>query len=417
MARAETPTWLPLDTWFAIIGVNPLHSNGLVSNTLFPATVCGTPWQQFAWQSADKVSREDLAITIRDAERAIAGEVGYNLLPDWQVAERKQTPRPAGPELYATRALNLRGQRMSVATTMNHIISGGVKVTALIEAGVAVVRSDPDGDTYAELVTVTVNTTVTNLNEIRVFYPGENGDEEWEIRPIEVSLAAGVATITFNSWQIVDPDEQLQVTTLGDNQGIDADAAGSYLTTVDVYRVFNDPQTQAQLLTEPAPAVGSLSFCGCGSSTCPTCSFNAQDACLMVRNPRNGIFSYAPATWDPVTETFTVDSLVDCRNADQIRMWYYSGWRNESLARPNVVMDRFWQYAVAYYAAALLDRPTCGCSNVTEILQYYRNDKSRSGGDLSFAISPHQVDNAFGTTEGALYALKRVNEPGRKIGR
>ena len=43
-----------------------------------------------------------------------------------------------------------------------HIISGGIRATTLIEAGVAIVRTDADGDTYKELCTVSVTTGFTD---------------------------------------------------------------------------------------------------------------------------------------------------------------------------------------------------------------------------------------------------------------
>lgn len=416
MARATTKTWLPLDTWAAIMGLNPLHFNGLVSSTMFPATVCGQPWKQFAWQDADKISREDLAEVIRSAELQIAGELGYNLIPDWTIAERVSTVRPADPMLYNANALNIRGQRASIQAEKAHIISGGKLVKSLITAATAITRTDSNGDGYDDVMTIAVTTTITDADEIKVYYPGESGADEWEIRPLKtVTFSGGVATITFNAWQLVDPDEQSKIATDGDAQGLAAETAGNYLTTADVYRVYNDPQSQVQFLWE---GIGNVfAACSCGGANCSTCGFDAQDGCLMVRDERLGILSYAAATWDSDDEEFDVTALSVGRNPDQLRLWYYSGWRDLSLDTPNKTMDRHWQLAVAFYAASLLDRSTCGCNNFEAQINFWRRDKSRSGGDLGFTISPHQLDNPFGTTEGAHYALRRVDEPGRKVGR
>lgn len=147
MARAETKTWLSLDRWAEIVGINPIHFNQLAS-TEFP-DLCGQPWYQFDWQDADRVGREAIAQAIRLAERRMSKYLGYNLLPDW-TDEIVKTPRPASPELFGN-AINPRWARKSVNASKSHIISGGIKASTLIEAGAAIVRTDGDADTYKEL--------------------------------------------------------------------------------------------------------------------------------------------------------------------------------------------------------------------------------------------------------------------------
>lgn len=406
MARAQTLTWLPLDRWFEILGVDPLHANGLDSNTIKPEHVCGDAWMQFAWQHADQVSREDLAFAIREAETKIAGEVGYNLLPDWREDERHQTARPTDPVLYSD-GRNARGQAKSIETDWGYVITGGRKAKSVIEAGVAVVRTDEDGDTYKETVTLTVTTTVTSPDEIRVFYPGESGADNWEIRPIKVSIASGVATITFKSWQIVDPALQERINAIA----LDAETDANYMTIVDVYRVYNDPSVQVEFLWEQP-------YCAsCGGSGCASCVQGSQNGCLMVRDGRLGIAAYRPGDWDADDEEFDAVAYSTPRDPDRMRIWYYSGWRGPGVTRPYTALDPYWEQAIAYYAASLLDRPTCGCSNVTEFVKRMRRDHALVSEDGSYQLTPSQMDNNFGTTAGALYAFRRTREPMRRIGK
>ncbi len=414
MARSDTVTWLSLDRWFAILGIHPFHANGLVSAKFAPGTNCGLIWFQFAWQNADRISREDIGIAIREAELAIAGEVGYNLLPDWTPLENGQPERlnftrPALRELYNRNGLNVRGQRVSVQLLNGHIISGGVRLKAGIETA-AVVRSDADGDGYDELVTVIVATNVTDVDEIKVYYPGENGDDVWEIRPINVVLDGVNATITFNSWQIVDPDAQQSISL--DAPTIDADLAASYLTTVDVYRVRNDPQTQVQFLWEGDPFV-----CGCGSDTCNTCQFGTQLGCFLSRDERLGIIVPAPGTWDADDSQFDPAAFAICRAPDQARVHYYSGWRDPRGKRPKSDMDPFWETAVAYLAAGYLDKDGCDCSNAMEFIKKWRRDLSfLSEGQGAFNITASQLAMRLGSTRGALYATKKMQQSGRRLG-
>ncbi|NIM48327.1 MAG: hypothetical protein GTO22_03560, partial [Gemmatimonadales bacterium] len=97
MARATTPTWIPLDRWAELLGISPIHFNGMYID-LGPSGDCGDTWYQNAWQQTDFVSREDVAVAIREAEMKIASELGYFMLPDWVIDERKKTVRPVRPE-------------------------------------------------------------------------------------------------------------------------------------------------------------------------------------------------------------------------------------------------------------------------------------------------------------------------------
>jgi hypothetical protein len=136
MARAKTKTWLPLDRWFELIGIHPLHANQLISNTYFPNAnvACGLNWFQYAWQNANRISREDIALAIRQAENAISNEVGYHLLPDWipldadyGSPERVLFDKPGVPELLNRVGTDIRGQFASIKLSRGWVISGGVR--------------------------------------------------------------------------------------------------------------------------------------------------------------------------------------------------------------------------------------------------------------------------------------------------
>ena len=217
------------------------------------------------------VSRESLAEAIKDAEDQLSNYVGYNLLPTWEIDERHNTQRPGMPELFSS-GYNIRGQYKNIRTDKFHVISGGQRAKTVIEADSTITRSDEDGDGYAETCTVTAATSVTDVNEIRVFYPEENGADEWEIRPLDsVSISGGTVTIAFKVWQIALPDllEGLNA------KGINGDNASNFLTEVDVYRVWNNPEAQVQFLWAPFPN------CQCDTGTCAVCQHGAQNGCLL----------------------------------------------------------------------------------------------------------------------------------------
>ena len=406
MARSEIKTWLSLDEWSEIIGLNPLHFNSLHSD-LFDNNACGSVWFQYAWQNADRVGRDDLAMVIQEAEMEISQECGYNLIPDWTIEERLPYTQPIVPGVYNAYGTNPRGMFKSVELRKGHVICGGMRAKTLVGLrSCAVVRSDPNGDTYPELCTVTAVTTVTDPNEIHIYYTGHDGDDAWEIRPINVVISAGVATITFKSWQIVDEH------TITDMPGaaVDGDDVANYETAVDVYRVYNDPATQVQFLWENSP---DMSCC----STCTACLLGSAAGCFHLRDPRLGIAVPAPATWDAATETFTTGEWTECREPDQVRFWYYSGYQDKNINRYNVRMAPYWKYAVAYFAASKLERPVCGCSNVNQFIDRWRTNamvNSEQSG-VTINITPDQLANRLGATMGAIYAWKQINRNSMRI--
>ena len=405
MGRAKTRTWLSIDSWAERFGINPLHFNQLYSAD-YPDDNCGEVWYQHAWQQSAQISREDLARAIRSAEMAIADQVKYNLLPDW-LAKKIIIPTPGRPEVFASSNLNIRGQKRSFELPRGHFVAGGVQIKAEMELAQAVVRSDVDVDGYDETCTVTFVTDVTEECQVRVYYPGESGADEWEIRPLDsVVIAGGSVTITFKSWLIVDPD------LIAPADAIDGDAAGSYIATVDVYRVYNDISTQGSLIWEP---VGG-SFCGCGLSTCEACTVASQDACLTIRDAELGYITYFPAAYDEDTLAWVAGELAQCRDADRIDAYYYSGWRDPFGACPYRDMDPYWAEAVAKYAAGLLDRDVCSCNNSETYIDYLRRDIAAVREGIVFQSSNEsQIGNTFGTTVGAIFAWNRATAPGRSL--
>jgi hypothetical protein len=397
-----------------LLGIHPLHFNQLYSAKASIRT-CGDVWFQHSWQDANKIGREDLAQALQDAERMISSYVGYSLLPDWITGERHKCPHPARPELFMPAPVNVRGLFKSVSTTWKYVLAGGVRTKDLITAGVVVIGaalSDEDGDAWTETVTiaVTLPAAVTDPDEVRVYFPGMDAEDGWEIRPIDVAISGLTATITFKRWQLVDPDltEGMGVASL------DGDLGTNFVGTVDVYRVWNDPQAQADLEWEPDPA----GTCGCGDPACSACTYAVQTACLGVRDSRLGMVTYRPAAWDAATASFAQVDLGLCREPDRVRLWYYAGWKDAHPrnTQPATHMDPFWQRAVIRLAAGLIDRAICSCNNAESFVDYWRRDMAVVEGNVRFqGMSPAQLDNPFGTTRGAIYAYRLCNLEGIRV--
>lgn len=406
MARAETLTRLPLDEWFRIIGIDPLHANQVY---VAPATVCEQPWFQFPWQDVDRIGREDIALAIAQAEADIERELHYRLLPTWEVDEWRPTVRPWRKELFNTNSLDVRGFQQTVFTNWKQFISGGIEAKDLVPpAGAAILYSGDDGDGYDKVATVEQAVTFTDPCEVAIYYPGEGGADEWEIKPISVSIDAGIATIVFRREQCVLPElmAYLRDPDIPRPAGLEGTDNDNFLTTVDVYRHWNDPQQQVTFLWEP------FAVCDCGTG-CQLCAFSAQTGCLMQReDPRIGAVSYRPGAWNADDASFDSAIWAVGRQPDLARLWYRAGLRNRSLACPTRTMDPEWARIVAYYAAALLDRPVCECNNVHAWIDHWRQDLAPNLENVSFQISPEDLNNPFGTRRGAIFAWRRVRQEG-----
>jgi hypothetical protein len=361
------------------------------------------------------LSREDIAYAIRTAERRIADEVNYHLIPDWEVTENVRYKRPGVPEVWNAWGRSPRGQLQSVTTRYGHVLSGGVRAKTGIET-VAVARTDEDGDGYSETVTVTVGTSVTDPDELKLYLPGRSGDDRYEIRPIEIDLDtdAASAVITCKSWQIIDPDLQEYINVGESDNAIDAETDTNYETTVDVYRVYNDPQTQVSLIWEQDT---SLSGTCCGNDSCLACQLGRQTGCFHTRDERRGIIVPAPATWSAANQSYTKQAWAGCRGPDRVSVSYYSGNRDFNLSRPKSDMEPYWEYAVAYYAASLLTKGGCDCSGPMGAIEHWQDDHAMSTEERNYVMSPGQLNNRLGTTKGAIFAWNAINEEGRKIGR
>jgi hypothetical protein len=261
---------------------------------------------------------------------------------------------------------------------------------------------DNDGDSYSETVRIVLPTTVTDTNEIRVYFHDHTGADEWEIRPLRsVAIAGGNVTILLDTHLLVDPDlwEALDAT------AVNGDTTSNFVTEVDVYQVAQDPSSQAQLQWEAVPG-----YCGCTLSTCQTCQWATQAACLQVRDPRRGIVTYRPATWNATTGVFDSAIIAEYRQPERVSINYLSGYQSPKVARPMVDMDPLFERMITYYSVTLLDRVLCNCNNIESFIQRWREDRALIAETGSYKMTERDLACPWGTKEGALWAWKQVQK-------
>lgn len=381
MAIASVRTLLALDRFAKWMNINPLHFNQVVVAES-PAATCSMPLLQFSWQDSNRVGREEIAEAIAQAEDEIRQELGYSLLPEWHVEED-------------VRVHSGQYHNQSIDPSFGYVVSGGLQAKSPIELGGTISYSALYGQNYNGVATISVATSITDVNEISVYYPGKSGDNAYEVRPIEVSIANGVATITCARHQLVNLDllESLET------EGVDGLEDGNFLSTVDVYRKYNDPQTQIQLWRAEA--------C-CFDGTCESCLWETQYGCVKILDNRLGRMTYLPGTWNGTG----FDPIYCHWHPDKLKLWYYAGWQNKSLSRPKVEMDPMWERVVTYLALARLDRPVCKCAGLDAFTSWWSMDlasnETTQAASSSTQLSRRVLDNPFGTTRAAVYAWRFV---------
>lgn len=400
-------TLLSLEAFRSLIGVNPAFYWGASGESYFPeVNDSGDIFYQFYWQSENNVSREEIANAIKEAEDDITRVLGYSPAPVW-TEEVANYPRQHGAYEFGGKSVQL---------SQGKFIQGGQRASTLITAGATVTRTDTDSDGYKETVTITTPTTLTDQCEIKCYFAGESGNPDWEVRtPRSVTISGGNVTFKFWSWQLLGPELQQRLTVLGQSAPLDIEADASYVTTVDVYREYNDfTATSAQFLWKYGGGLPGFCCTTCGGSGCVACELVAQDGCIHVADadgvfvvPVPGSYSADSAGWQYST-TLTV-----CRNPDLVKLWYYAGDQSQEFlaGRTCEPLSHFWAETIAWLAVARVNRPFCTANNSMTLVTSLQRDMSFTGSrqEGSFVVSQADLDNPFGVRMGEVKSWKRVS--------
>jgi hypothetical protein len=383
MARANIQTLLPLDRFASIVGIHPLHFNQMYTDPQALPRVCGMPFLQHSWQSADRIGREEIAQAISDAEAMFAREVGFWPAPKY-IEDEFSTLRMNKNWLYTPQ----------LQCQYGYFVEAGIQAKVSISAAAPVVYTDNDGDGYKETATIVVATTVTNVDEIRVYYPGYS-TPEYEIRPIYVSIVAGVATITCRR-ELLYLDDLAEVLNPSSFDGL-VDA--NFLATVDVYRVYTDVSDQGSI-TWQRPLCTQ-----CGGIGCTACITANQTVCTTLLNKRLSLIRLTPADWS--VDHYDIACYTEEQNPDQANINYLAGWAYNG---SHVVMDPQFERAITYLAVSQLDRPLCACDHIKAFAGHWSEDlairQSSTSGSVSYGFDSKVFNNPFGTTRGAVYAWR-----------
>lgn len=421
MAVSEYPTLLSLDRYARIMGINPVHFNGAAGAGIFAVkSGCSDVWFQKSYMLADRVARDDIALAIANAEQEIADYMGYWPAPTWRVREvhrQEQYHR----NTHVTDGLNVRGDFKSVILKYGKLIEAGQRnVTFIGEATEAaeLVWSDPDGDGFDELATITLPCALTTDEErqqVKVYYDGYN-TPEWEIRPLKsVTFTGGNVVIEIPFWLLIDPALQDPYPTANAPTALNITDA-IYVDTVDVWQEYNDPTEQsAEFYWEPRVNVRPCPLCS--GTGCTACQLTTQDGCLHVRDVDRGIAVPQPATYDRTTAAWAMDAWTLCYEPDQVKVWYYAGERSQGFlnGRDLDPLGTGLAEAIAWLATARVERNFCSCANLNALVTMLRKDTSvvfRDG--PVYTMTEEERANPFGTRMGEIMAWRRMRHITRR---
>jgi hypothetical protein len=419
-----------------MVGINPAHFQQAKGATYFPLlNDCNDLFWSFYWQNSNNVSREEIARAIAEAESEITTVLGYSPAPWWTEDEIRDYPRPFRRDVIQFGMGDSRGYNKSVQLTQGRFIQGGRRATTAVQLAAAVVYTDDDGDGYDETATITAATSLTEKCEIKCYLAGEGANPDWEFRsPQSVTLSGGNVIFKYWAWQLIDPELQQKfpistaVTVSGPYgvSSIDIEASASYVSTVDIYREYNDfTAASAQFFWERTRLLSlgilPLGFCcnQCDGAGCPACDFVTQDGCIHARDAAGTNVVPVPATYDSDSESWQNDALSVCRDPDLVKVWYYAGdYSQEYLSgRSCDPLSHTWAEAIMWLAVARVNRPFCTCNNSLTMLNELQRDLSFTGSRVagSYTISPSDLDNPFGTKMGEVKAWKRIGRMAERI--
>ena len=423
---AVTPlprTHLSLEHYRRLLGFNPAYYWQAAGATFFPlVNQCDDIFYQFYWQNESNVSREEIAQAIVEAEADITRVLGYAPAPWWN-EDVYNYPRNFRRDVFEYGMSDNRGFDKSVQLSQGMFIQGGQRATTLIDDAVTVVYTDEDADGYDETATITAATALTDACEIKCYFAGESAEPDWEIRtPRSVTITGGNVVFVFWAWQLIDPELQQRLTVTTQSTPIDIEAPASYVSTVDVYREYNDfTAASAQFLWERAGLLQlgliPAGWCctSCDGSGCPSCTFVSQDGCIHVKNADGTFVVPVPATYDEDNAQWQRDIPTVCRDPDMVKVWYYAGALSQQYkaGRTCEPLANDLAQAIAWLATARVNRPFCSCNNSLT----FPNSPNNLQRDLSFTgsrelgtytVSQADLENPFGSRVGEVRAWKKV---------
>lgn len=391
MAWGTVETLLPPLRWAEIMGLSPWDFGQM---RVPPQTHgCQDVWYQFPWQK-NFLSRDEVSRAIAEAEFMFASKLGFWPAPKYFTNEEQPYPLQRVPH-YTRFNRELDGARRAARLKWGYVRGGGSLARSLITANVAVTLSDADGDSYLDTFTLTVNTTVTDPDEIGVYVMDVDRldqpiSETWRLRPLRISFAGGVATIKGHIALLLKPSLAWNAVPVEVEP-----IAGNLLANLDVYRVYtdtthtNDNSAQGYAVWEQIDCLED-----------DDCTLGTSSICI---GDKRGDLGFVFVDFDPCETDF----IAVGGEPTLLNLNYRAGYPLDA----NGQMDSVMADAIAKLATSLLPGLPCGCERSAKIISHWLSYPPVSGDNARFAAQD-EINNPFGPMWGAVYAWRRVADLG-----
>jgi len=411
---------LPLDVWRAEIGLNPWLFWGLADNqTIIDQSKCSGLLREYSWQGSDTAGRDDLRKAIERAEEKLFSYVGYRVAPQYVETEPLAWPRWSDASQARYRDMDASGRRIAMMAPEFHIQAMGVERltlegTATVAAPGQLVYSDVFGTGFADTFTITMPVTATDPSEIAVYFSAADRFDDtrtfdrWRIEPIQVSIAAGVATIVGRRWLVVRPilyeaPSLNALTPIGTT---------NFVTSLDVYRrttsgdglTLDDCQAVLQFESSDCGGWGAGWCCnGLSGSTDPG-TVGQVIARSGIRDRTLGLITPAAAAYNSTTGEWSSGCCY--AEPDRVKLRYLAGYPLE-----RGVMAKRWQQVVTMLSSAEVKRRIVACRETNERLHDLQMDMALQATETErYQRSQQDMDNPFGTRLGHIQAWKMARD-------
>lgn len=289
---------------------------------------CDTIWSK--WQ------RDDIAFYLAEAQQEIEQQINYPVCDRWITGEQHNLNCP-------------------IQTDWGYVIEGGVMAEVVVADGATV-------DYLTEPATIgPIATTITDVSEIAIFYPGSY----WQIMPERITIESGFLTILIPRCRLVAADKLENPV-----QGWDYNDLDNFTTTVDVKRVYNDPSTQAELVWR----------------ACNSCESETQDACIYVKNGEIGSLEVSPATYSEENGWTPAHSF--CKPVESVRLNYRAG-RGMTYQMEDTIIR---------LAHSKMPDELCGCETFTRL---WRRDRH-----IPEILTRERINCPFGLSDGSWVSFR-----------
>jgi hypothetical protein len=330
----------PLDIFRKEIQYHPWHFWQLTNEKIPINNDCNTLVLEGLQMTTQALGREDIRAALMQAESMISQFQGYDVAPRY----RSETIVYGGFPLQLP-----HGYVQALGTEQLDPIATS-----------AVTYLDRDNDGIFETFEVQTVTTVTDPSELAVFFIAADRFDRHpvEVRPIDISIASGTATITGPAWLMVRPVRYHGYTA----QALDPDDVTVMAQTVDVYRRTTDATNAITIMY--------------GDGTTHTSSD------LSILDSRIGVVGL---------------------NRSACRAWpTYCGYPLTMTVnyRAGYPHPEHWYKAVCALAATSLEGGICSCDTALKRLYYWRQDMNKMTADQISITQQIQYDNPLGTKIG-----------------